>query len=83
MGVDPPSAPSSRLDIRAMKDVCGTLSSGKYQDEPTKRSCRVASYDVQWFTDRCAAIDNVRRGFYAGTDLEPVIDLSVGVETHH
>ena len=83
MGKGPHSAARSRLDIQATKDVCGTLSSGKYQDEPTKRSCRVASYDVQWFTDRCAAVDKVGRGFYAGTDLEPVIDLSVGVETHH
>lgn len=80
-GQGPHSNTRNKLNIQATKDVCATLSSGKYQDEPTKRSCRVASYDVQWFTERCAAYKREFHYFVAGTDLDPVIDLSMGPET--
>lgn len=76
----PHASALDRLNVQATKDVCGTLSSGKYQDK-SQNSCRVASYDVQWFTERCAAYSKDYH-LTAGTDLVPVVDLSFGSATH-
>ena len=60
------------MSVPATDKVCETLSSGqKYADD--NGGCRVKSYDVKWFKERCADNHMGKRDHSAGTTLWPSI----------
>ena len=60
------------VSVPATVKVCETLSSGQ-KNADDNGGCRVKSYDVKWFKERCADNHMGKRDHSAGTTLWPSI----------
>lgn len=64
-----------RIDDSVTKEVCKTLSSGKYHPDSSRKDCAIADYDVKWFKERCESHKNATTTWKAGTQLRTIVDL--------
>ncbi|WFD21352.1 hypothetical protein MCAP1_003614 [Malassezia caprae] len=73
-----PHDATTKIASDATPDVCHKLNSGKYQDGPTKHSCRVAKEEVDAFKKGCekyypTGYPPSYSEWIPGTSLKPVI----------